>query len=119
MKSNLFLVAISAILLQATFVYSQSDHATNISGSTSSAFEPLGWKSGSDNSVDIVNYFPNQNVYIWTNDGTTTSIGSQKVTIVGSSGATDGFVGIGVLAPQNLVHLYDANGLPVYCSITN
>jgi len=43
---------------------------------------------------------------------------TQKMTIIGSSGSDDGYVGIGITAPRNLMHL-NAGSSAVYTQFTN
>jgi hypothetical protein len=45
---------LALFILSAVNAYSQTDHGTNVSGSSSAIAEPLGWLSGTSNDLDII-----------------------------------------------------------------
>ncbi|MEO8088220.1 MAG: tail fiber domain-containing protein, partial [Bacteroidota bacterium] len=97
MKKNLFVIS-AACLLQVSFVYSQTNHNNNVSGSTVSLAEPLGWLSGSSNDLDIINNLSSKNINLSTFNGSLI----KRMTILST-----GEVGIGNFTPA---FLFDVNG---------
>lgn len=90
------------IFLQGILVHAQITNTTNTSGTTSPLTEYVGWDGlgGNSQNLDIANQFTpgatNYNINFWTNNSNATT---QKMTILGTSGSDDGFVGVGVVAP--------------------
>ncbi len=74
----------------------------------------IGWDNLSTIPLDIQqnNTTTPANINFWTN-------GTQKMTVVGSSGVTDSYVGIGTVSPWNLLHLDATTPIDVYSQFTN
>ncbi len=89
------------ILTMLTYLsYAQS---TSPGNTASNFLEYLGWNGsgGNNKHLDIKNLFSptitnKYNINFWTNNGTTTT---QKMTILGTNGNDDGYVGIGIASP--------------------
>ncbi|MEP7265576.1 MAG: hypothetical protein ABI772_13805 [Bacteroidota bacterium] len=94
MKKRISVLTLVTILIRVTLAYCQVSTLTN-TATTGLPTEYVGWDGtgGFNKHLDIKNSFTgNYNINFWTNNGTSTT---QKMTIIGSSGATDGYVGIG------------------------
>ena len=106
MKAKLILlllvVASCVIKAQTPWVFpGNAPSAGDFLGSTVTV--PLELKTTNTTTPQPINFYTNN---------------TQKMTIVGSSGATDGYVGIGTTSPWNLLHI-DGAGNPAYSQFTN
>src|SRR5882724_3853949 len=83
MKIINVLILLVILVFITEITYSQTTTGSNVRPATS-AFN--GWDGSGSNpgQLDIKNLFTNQDIYIWNNDGTTTSI---RMTISGSTEA--------------------------------
>lgn len=109
-RIGLFVIAIHLFLGTA---YSQVTKLDNVATAGS---EFIGWGSGTSKHLDIRNNFGSRNIDFYTNNGTSTAL---KMTILGSSGSTDGYVGIGISTPRNLHHIHKGSTTAIYSQFTN
>jgi hypothetical protein len=95
-------------------------------GNASPLFPPapfVGWDGtgpGGARHLDEKNFYANRNINFFTNGTATNGTSVQRMTIIGSAGATQGFVGIGngFLAPNQLLTV-DAGNINVQNAIQN
>ena len=100
---------IISILFILCALVNRSFAQSNISDSGGHVGTNSAWYVGWDNTTTFpLNIKQNetsspQNIQFWTN-------GTQKMTLVGSSGATDGFLGLNITSPNYLLHLSNPSG---------
>jgi len=99
MKKLNQVVAIIGIVMLSNF---KVNAQVSILGNSGSSSDYVGWNSSQGFPLTIAqkNIGSPQNINLWTN-------GSQKMTILGSSGSDDGYMGIGITTPA---YKLDVNG---------
>ncbi|MCW3071318.1 MAG: hypothetical protein JWO44_1208 [Bacteroidetes bacterium] len=111
MKKRLFFTLMGIYLLTCSAIYAQVTTPAN----TAFAFPQfVGWDAAAgtfSKNLDEKNFFANRNINFFTNGTATNGTSIQRMTIIGSAGATQGFVGIGnaFSTPNQLLTLNAGN----------
>lgn len=85
------------------------------------SFSQNNWQKGGNNSAPAGSQPTIGTNNLWNSPLNIITNGVQRMTILGSGGGTDGFVGIGqsFLTPQNLLHLNMATNTSTFAQFTN
>ncbi len=100
-------------------LYAQGGAASNQPGAGSNV---LGWDGtvgAGVQDITLENQFSNKNITFNTNSTGTHGSSTTKMTIIGSTGSMDGFVGIGTTSPLSLLHLYSPGANSLHSRFTN
>lgn len=112
---SIILIPFFLSLFSATYVNSQCITPWCTTGNVITSGEWLGSDGTSTVPLELKTTETGANalpINFWTN-------GAQRMTILGNNGATNGFVGIGIATPQNLLHLHLLGNTPVFQQFTN